>query len=419
MRETSQLPGISDMAVYLPRYSIESSVIVTARTKEDAANGERLVRALEYTGQRSIRFTHGYEDSATMAAEAARRLVRQRPDALEGLRYLATGTETGLDHSKPLASWVQGMLNKDGLRVPGSVVTSQTQHACAGGTIALLGTAAQLVAGGRADERGLVVCTDIARYKRASTAEITQGAGAVAMLVEPRARLVGLDLATVGHASHDVDDFFRPLGSETAVVKGRYSIRCYREALEEAFLDHAARTGRQPSAILEETDIFVLHVPYYSLPLDSLEWLVGRQLGIGRQEAAAFLSGRGYQESILPAARIGNLYSGSMYMALVFSLEGAQRRFGADIAGRRILFASYGSGNTMMVFRGEVAPSASEVMAGWQIQTLLDEHTPATLDAYERWMAQYPDGVQGRPQPGAFYLEGLREDGYREYAIGC
>ena len=86
MRETSQLPGISDMAVYLPRYSIESSEIVTARTKEDAANGERLVRALEYTGQRSIRFTDGYEDSATMAAEAARRLVRQRPEALDGLR---------------------------------------------------------------------------------------------------------------------------------------------------------------------------------------------------------------------------------------------------------------------------------------------------------------------------------------------
>lgn len=418
MKEASQLPGISDMAVYLPRYTIESSELVAARTREDAANGERLLRALEYTGQRSIRFPDGYEDSATMAAEAARRLIRQGPSSLKGLRYLATGSETGLDHSKPLAAWVQGMLIKDGIEVPGSIVTSQTQHACAGGTISLLATAAQLVAGGREDERGLVICTDIARYKRGSTAEITQGAGAVAMLVEARAKLVGLDLTTVGHASHDVDDFFRPLGSETAVVKGRYSIRCYREALEEAFLDHAARVGQQPAVILKETDLFVLHVPYYSLPLDSLEWLVRRQLGIGRQEAVDFLCSRGYQESILPSARIGNLYSGSMYMALVVSLEEAKRRFGTGIAGRRILFASYGSGNTMMVFRGEVAPSALDVMAGWQTQALLAEQTPATLETYENWLAHYPAGAEGRPQPGAFYLKGLREDGYREYAIG-
>jgi len=414
----NQLPGISDMALYLPASSIESTTVLAARRQEDPENGERLTRALDYTGQRSIRFTAGYEDSATMAAEAARRLLRQQPEALDGLRFLATGTETGLDHSKPVAAWVQGMLQKDGLRLPGSIVTSQTQHACAGGTISLLGVAAQLALSGRNDERGMVICTDIARYKRSSTAEITQGAGAVAMLVEPEARLVGLDLTSVGHASHDVDDFFRPFGSDVAVVKGRFSIRCYREALEEAFLDHAVRLGEKPATILQGTDIFVLHVPYYSLPLDSLEWLVGRQLGIGRQEAGSFLRERGYQDSILPAAHIGNLYSGSMYMALAFALEGAARRSGDDLPGKRVLFASYGSGNTMMVFRGQVAAGAREVMRSWNTRALLEEHTPADLETYERWMQHYPGEKEGRPPQGAFHLAAVREDGYREYAIG-
>lgn len=418
VNETKQLPGISDMALYLPRNSIESSLVVAARASEDSENGLRLLRALEYTGQRKIRFNSDREDSATMAAEAARRLVRQSPETLSKLRFLVTGTETGLDHSKPLAAWVQGMLEKADMPLPGGVTTSQTQHACAGGTIALLATAAQLAVTGRPDERGLVICTDIARYQRSSTAEITQGAGAVALLVEPEAKLVGLDLTSAGHAAHDVDDFFRPLGSETAVVKGRFSIRCYREALEEAFLDHATRLGETPAKVLDETDIFVLHVPYYSLPLDSLEWLIGRQLGISRQEAATFLAERGYQESILPSAHIGNLYSGSMYMALIFALEGAKKRFGESLAGRQILFASYGSGNTMIVFRGTIADSAAGVMAGWNTKTILGEHTPVPIEEYERWMQHYQDGKLAQPGTGDFYLERVREDGYREYAIG-
>lgn len=417
-RRTGPVIGIGDIATYLPENSIESETVVAERSRIDPENRERLERALEYTGQKRIRFTSAYEDSVTMAAESVRRLSGRVPAALPGVRHLASGTETGVDHSKPVASWVQGLLEKAGIELPRTLVTSQTQHACASGTLALFSTAGQLALAGRDGESGIVVCTDIARYAKNTTAEITQGAGSVALLVQQDPGLVGIDFATAGFLSRDVDDFFRPLGSDVAIVKGRFSIRCYREALEGAFLDHVARRGETPAAVLRETDIFVLHAPYYSLPLDSLEWLVGRQLGIGRSEAEAFLSGKGFQDSIRPAALAGNLYSGSMYLALQYALAGAVKRFGGDVVGKRILFASYGSGNTMIVFSGRVMERAPETVAGWEIGGLLEKHRPASFDEYEQWHSRYP-GASGATAPAmAFGLEKIREDGYREYGIG-
>jgi len=420
------LPGISDIAVYLPRFSIDIASIAAARVAEDAEGGEKYLRAQESTGQKSMRFPETWEDSATMAAEAARALFEANPGVAQSLRYLMVGTETGLDHSKPLSAWVQGMLDHAGHELAGNMLSAQTQHACAGGSVALFSIAAQLVIAGRAHESGLAICSDVARYPRGSTAELTQGAGSVALLVQPEARLVGLDLATCGFASRDVDDFFRPLGNEAASVKGAYSIRCYREALEEAFLDHAARRSASPKEVLEETDIFVLHAPYYRLPVDSLRWLVSRQLACDSARSVAFIQEKGYEDSVSAAAVAGNLYTGSLYLALHRALKGAHARFGKDIGGKRILFASYGSGNTMVVFSGIVAEDAYDIISRWKTRNHEFGFSNATMEIYEEWMRQENPGVplnagahpdERLPREGAFYLRNIREDGYREYGI--
>jgi hydroxymethylglutaryl-CoA synthase len=421
------LPGISDIAFYLPKLSVDLTTIVTARMAEDAAIGEQFLRAKESTGQKSMRIPEPWEDSATMAAEAARALLDANPGAAQSVRYLMVGTESGLDHSKPLAAWVQGMLERAGTDLASNLLTAQVQHACAGASVALLAIAAQLALGGRMEENGLVICSDIARYARATTAELTQGAGALALLVQPEARLVGIDLASCGFASHDVDDFFRPLGSATPFVKGHYSIRCYREALEEAFLDHAARLSVTPREVLEGTDIFVLHAPYYRLPVDALRWLVARQLSYDNAKSTAFIQERGFEDSVSAVSLVGNLFTGSIYLALIRALKGAHERFGKGIAGKRILFASYGSGNTMAVFSGVIAEGAYDIISRWKARTDDSQTEAASLESYDAWMRQ--EGVSvpldrladlpadKHPRAGAFYLKNIREDGYREYGI--
>jgi hydroxymethylglutaryl-CoA synthase len=413
--------GISDIALYIPSQRVELETIVEKRVADDPALERRLRRALETTGQVAIRFPEIYQDTATLAAQAARKLITADPEFdPAGIRYLAVGTETSIDMSKPVAAYVEGMLQNSGVPVPTSLSTFQVQHACAGGTISLLSVAAMLNMSGRATDTGVVICSDIARYDAPSTAEITQGAGAVALRVERDPQLLHLDLSTVGYSSQDVDDFFRPLGSVTAKVKGGYSIQCYHEALEAAFLDHCDRRGEDPKEVLENTDMLVLHVPFMKMGFLGAERLVTKILGCGQEEANSYLAERGFPSSVNPTAEIGNIYTGSAYLALTFLLRDRYQVFGDDIVGKRVLFSSYGSGNTMSVFSATVADGAPEIISSWHLEHSLNGKRVSSIQEYEKWIttSSYKPAEATAPQgvhPGLYYLEGIREDGYRQY----
>jgi len=415
--------GLSDIRLYIPPLRMDLERIVEYRAAENPSIKRHLERAMRVTGQESIRFPESWQDTATMAAQAAFDLIKQNSSVMPlTLRHLAVGTESGLDHSKPVSAYVQGMLQRARLPVPASLSSFQSQHACAGGTVALLSVAGLLSAGGRPNDSGLVIAADVARYQSRSTAEVTQGAGAAALLVQSSPRLLELDLGGIGYHSRDVDDFFRPLGSPVPVVSGGYSMKCYEQSLEAAFVDHCMRIGRAPAQVLSETDFFVLHTPFHAMPGMALEKLLASQLGLGPEPARAFLEQRGFQKSIEPLARIGNLYTASMYAALAFLLEDRLRVIGEAIVGKRILFASYGSGNTMIVFSARVCEAAPEVISGWNLDPAGASSRPASFEEYERWnegtyaaAGLYPVVDQRSLPADLFYLSGIRKDGYREY----
>jgi hydroxymethylglutaryl-CoA synthase len=180
MRETRV--GISDMSIYIPQWKIDLEDILQRRAAEDPSFERRLRRAIESTDQMAIRFPPPWQDSVTLAAQAARPLLED-PGVAGGVRYLAVGTETSVDLSKPVAAYAQGVLQRSGVVLPRTLSTFQVQHACAGGTIAMMSVAGMLKCTGRPGESGLVINSDIARYQTPSTAEITQGAGAVAIRI--------------------------------------------------------------------------------------------------------------------------------------------------------------------------------------------------------------------------------------------
>lgn len=415
--------GISDIGIYLPEPRIDLETVVEHRVAENPRLERHLARAQRTTGQRAIRFPSVWEDTATLAASAAHRLITGDPGLDPSrIRYLTVGTESGLDHSKPVSSFVEGMLQSAGIDLPTSLSSFQVQHACAAGTLSLFSVGAMLQASPR-NESGIVMCSDIARYDVRTTAEITQGAGAVALLVEKNPALVEIDLTTQGYCSTDVDDFFRPLGSKAAQVKGTYSMQCYRDTLESAFLDHCERLGQQPAEVLEATDLFVLHTPFRNLPEVALRGLLANYLGLQDQDARAFLGARGLYDGIDAVADVGNIYTGAMYLSLAFQLYNQFREVGDAIVGKRILFASYGSGNTMTVFAGTVAPQAPEVISRWDLDALLDGFRDASFEEYQTWIngpyvsagrADSPDEVG--PDHPLFYLDTIRDDGYRVYA---
>jgi hydroxymethylglutaryl-CoA synthase len=338
------------------------------------------------------------------------------------LRFLTLGTETGVDMSKSGSAYVLGLLQKAGYRLPTNLSSFQVQHACAGGTLALLTVAAFLQVAGRDGETAAVLTSDIARYKAPSTAEVTQGAGATALLVARNPDLLELDLPTAGFASHDVDDFFRPLGSTIAKVRGGFSLACYHESFAEAFEDHCRRAGVAPAQELESIDAFFLHVPYALMPVSAMEKLLAKHLGLAPSAAEAFLDDRGFFAGLEATAEIGNLYTGALYLSLAFGLAERARVWGTATAGKKVLLASYGSGNTMAVFGGRLAPRAGATIARWNLDELLADHVEPPFEAYQAWLdtvrtpENYPALLAAVPAPaGRFALTGLREDGYREY----
>ncbi|MFP4373085.1 MAG: hydroxymethylglutaryl-CoA synthase family protein [Spirochaetaceae bacterium] len=419
MTETSV--GLSDLFVYVPSPRISLEALVDYRVKSAPSLERRLRRALETTGQRAVRYPRLYEDNVTLSSEAAAGLLRARGSG-EGLRYLAVGTETPVDHSKPVAAYVEGVLQNAGMEIPETISTFQVQHACAGGTISMLSVGALLAVGGRSNESGIVISSDIARYDAPSTAEITQGAGAVAMLVETSPRLLSLDLQTIGYSSRDVDDFFRPLGSVTAKVKGGYSVQCYNDAFEVALSDHASRSGMQPGDVLRHADYIALHVPFYKMPITALRRSLLHHNGLPEAEADAFLQERGVFDALEPTREVGNIYSGSAYLSLAFMLKQQHEKLGDGIVGKRVLIGSYGSGNTMSVFSGTIADGAPELIARWNLDAVLSGGVDESLEHYERWLRvpmsseEYHREMASEQVPeGRFYLENVRDDGYREY----
>jgi hydroxymethylglutaryl-CoA synthase len=419
--------GISDIALYLPRNRIAVHTIAEHRRQERPALAMHLERALTTTGQKFLRFPCAREDTATMGAEAALRLLEANPDLeLGSLRFLTVGTETSVDHAKPASAYVQGMLRQAGLPLPASLSSFQVQHACAGGTLALLSVGSLLLQSAVPREAGIVICSDVARYEPYTTAEITQGAGAAALLVERSPKLVELDLGTAGFYSNDVDDFFRPLGSGTARVKGAYSLKCYSEGFEAAFFDHCRRRGLPPAQVLDETDYFVLHTPFRNLPEIVMLRLLGRVLGASAESGREFLRRRGFEASLGAVAEVGNTYTGSLFFCLAAMLADRHQQQGTGIAGRSVLMASYGSGNTMTVFAGRVAAEAPGRVARWDIGGLLAGGRAAGWECYERWMGTNghgPDlhacGQTDSRRAGRYYLSALREDGYRQYACAA
>jgi hydroxymethylglutaryl-CoA synthase len=414
--------GISDLFLYVPRPRISLESLVGHRAQADPKLERRLRRALETTGQRAMRYPRIFEDNVTLSAEATAGLLLAQGTG-DGLRYLAVGTETPVDHSKPVSAYVEGALQNAGVDVPETMSTFQVQHACAGGTISLLSVGALLKVVGRPEEKGVVVSSDIARYDVPSTAEITQGAGAVSMLVETSPKLLELDIATVGYASRDVDDFFRPLGSVTAKVKGGYSVQCYNDAFDIALSDHASRRGMTPGDVLEDADYIVLHVPFYTMPITALRRALLHHNGLHEEDADAFLEKRGVMSSLEPTREIGNIYSGSAYLALAFMLKQQYEARGADIVGKKVLLGSYGSGNTMSVFTARIAREAPAVISNWDLDSVIADGVEESLQHYERWLRmpfsaeEYREVLAEEQVPtGRFYLQNIRDDGYREYA---
>ena len=409
--------GIEALAVALPRRTLHLEDLARARGVDPA-------KYIGGLGVREMAVTDPGEDTVALAATAVRRLVESNGVDPASVGMLSVGTETGVDHSKPVASFVQGLTG-----LPRQMRIFDVQHACYGGTAALMAAAEWIASGVAGGRSAIVVCSDIARYGVRTAGEPTQGAGAVAMLISARPDLVALDLGVNGTSSAHVFDFWRPLGRREAVVDGHYSIDCYLEALAGAYRDWRGRAEareivRRGAASLPSEQLAAIgyHVPFCKMAKKAharlrrcdLDDVLGAfdEAREEREGAASFE--RQVAPSLTLCGRVGNVYTGSLYLGLAGMLHGT----GAELAGKRIGLFSYGSGCASEFFSGVVGKSAAERIQRAKLDEVLGSRERVTVEEYERLMALPPEAPpEVAPTPGTFRFTGVSEF-RRQYATG-
>jgi hydroxymethylglutaryl-CoA synthase len=383
--------GIDALALAVPEGFVELSDLAEARGVPPAKYTEGL-------GVRRMAVAQPWEDPVALAANAARRLFVTSGADPGRVGMCVVGTETAVDHSKPIAVYLHRLLE-----LPQRTRVFEAKHACFGGTAGLLGAVDWIASGSARGRTALIVCTDIARYELRSAGEPTQGAGAVAMLVSERPRLLALEPGGSGSYAREVDDFWRPLHRKEAVVDGKHSEQCYLDALAGAYAAWKEIAG-------DSLARRCYHVPYAKMARKAHRH--ARKLD-GLDDAAADGS---FAQEVAPSlafpAEVGNIYTGSLYLSLA-SLLHAQAR---ALEGAGVGLFSYGSGCAAEFFAGRIAEGAGGFAERLALAAPLQGRRRYSVAEYEAIRAaEDAPFAAGSGRRGEIAFAGI-EDEKRRYA---
>jgi hydroxymethylglutaryl-CoA synthase len=444
--------GIDDMAFYAPSLYMDIKALAEKRN----IPYEKLSLGL---GLHKMAICDVHEDAATMAAEAIAELIERNHLDPRQIGRIYMGTESALDMAKPTATYAVEMLTarfgeRFGYDCFRHCDVLDMTFACIGATDALHNTL-DWVAADRS-RIGIVVASDIAKYELGSSGEYTQGAGAVAMLVRWKPRLL-VFRSLFGVAMESVHDFYKPRRerfSETPVFDGQFSNQCYQNRMSEALADFrrravAAKVFREDqfSALSERWARMIFHLPYafHAKRMYVEAYIQERQnkgvwsndlfkIGMASPETMRFEDQKAYekyrasflkavsesspykrfvQEKLEKAQRAsqetGNLYTASIFLALMSTLE-ADVQDNSKLSGKRFGFVAYGSGSKAKVFEGVVQREWAEVARHFHITEKLKRRQAIDYDQYEALHT----GAQNTPilaEKGRWGLERIGQEG--------
>ena len=296
-----------------------------------------------------------------LATEAARRALGRWKGTLDRIGMIAVGTETASDMSRPLSAWVADRL---GLR--GAVRSYEVKHACYGGTLAVRQATEWRLSGAGAGKAALAIAADVALYEQGDPGEPTQGAGAVAMVIDEP------EVAAVESSSYPWSepefDFWRPVGENYPRVDGALSLDCYKRAAAHCF--RALAGARDPEKMFEELAAICFHVPFPKMVKKAMA-TVGEVFG-WTTDKIEHLFAQKVDPTMLWNRLAGNAYTASLWISVANALKGLR-------AGERIAAFSYGSGFGAELLTLAAGPQA--VHGAWQEDVDRDLETRKVIDA--------------------------------------
>ncbi len=384
--------GISGLAAYIPPYRV---------WLEDWCDwtDNQWPKIREVVG-RSFRVRGPNHSVYTMAANAVLRLIDQYDIDPTRVKFLGLGTESSTDNSAG-AILIKGMVD-EALMERGKPAISRScevpefKHACLGGVYGMKGAIRHLALDG-AGGQAIVVCADIAEYARGSSGEPTQGAGAVAMLLEEDPTLAVVDLVGSGSASdYRIMDFRKPMSrfcgqdrseshqvQDFPVFNGKYSTTCYIDETLHALHDMYEKRELVPGEYLRSLRTVFMHRPYRRMP--ETGWAVSYLFALGRgsaedrAELASYCYEAGVdveamQTEMLSKPSVSSLATPEKLQYEVYPLTmAALRAFRASRRYRREILDKMALGSDTMLDLGNLYTAALPAWMAAGFEQALDE----------------------------------------------
>ncbi|SHH51004.1 hydroxymethylglutaryl-CoA synthase [Halobaculum gomorrense] len=379
------------------------------------AKGEDPGKYTKGLGLETSSFPDAYEDIVTMGANAAKRLMDRKGLDPQDIGRIDVATESAFDNSKPVSTYIAGCLEQvyDGDFHHAN--KGERKFACVAGTQSIDDAYNWIKAGRNRGRSALVIATDTALYARGDPGEATQGAGAVAMLISENPSVVELSTEQ-GYGSADETDFLKP-NQQFPSVDGKRSMQVYLARMREALTDFESVAW---DAHPDDFAYVPFHTPFPGMVRkagllgyrhmirdteieDALEGRIGRQ---PREED--FDDWESYEEAIRAymddlketeeyqswyadiieptldiSRRVGNWYTGSVHIARASALRHAAAN-DVDLAGQKLLVASYGSGAQAEIHAETVADGWKEEIEAADLEDQLQRRYDLSYDEYEQ-----------------------------------
>ncbi len=364
------------------------------------------------------------QDVITLGANALLKLIQQEQLQLDEIAKIYVGTESGVDNSKPVASYIIELIeNKLGTKAFQHCDVVDLTFACIGAVDALQNCVDFIRL--HPTKKAIVIATDFAKYDLNSTGEYTQGAGAVAMVVAANPKIIAFSTET-GVATSGVFDFFKPkqtllksvitgndsnenwfdvLETEITLVKdqpvydGHYSNTCYIDRITAAY-DHYKKESQQSGILFNDWAFIFMHLPYcfqgrrtfIEIYAQENQHLLEQTAGENTKEKIKGLAkSQAYQklvaEKIYPteiaSGAVGNLYTGSIFLGMLSALYYAATNE-KQLSNEKVGFIAYGSGSKSKVFEGTLQKEWKAQIGKTKLFEQLELRTAVDFKTYER-----------------------------------
>ena len=411
--------GIDAIAFDIAKIHLSINSLAKARNIDP----EKLEKGL---GLLKMTLPDAHQDTVVFGANALTKLILNSNVNLEDIARIYFGTESAIDSSKPIASFLVALMEqKFGENTLSECDVVDFTFACIGGVDAMQNCIDFVRL--NPTKKAIVVTTDIAKYDLNSTGEYTQGAGAVALLITQNPRIIAFENIWAT-STKGVFDFFKPyrtLSKETItgninnenwfdnleaeieihkdqpVFEGQYSNQCYMDRTRNAYFSFKKNTNSSTSIYASWKSI-IMHLPYSFQGRRMLTEIYAldheNQIILGNEDTSEYQNKlkeisksdeyRNFvTEKLQPAeiasSLIGNLYTGSIFMGFLSTLA---HFYDAkiDVSNEKFGFLAYGSGSKSKVFEGTIQPNWSAAVANVNLFETLENSFEIGFESYEK-----------------------------------